>query len=234
MIVPMPYYSMYEGTRRMGFSEKITSNEVDAYCHTHSYAQSPYLEKILQQAERFSPQAMMSSNRLSGGFLRTLTAMKQPKNILEIGLFFGYSTLCMAEGSPDSMITSLEWDGRYIEIAKDNFQSHPCTNIFHVIQGDATKTIEHQMQQTQFDFIFIDADKQNYPFYVSCAIAHLPSGGVLVVDNTLWGGKVLDVHTHNDPHTMGIDEANKMILTNPNMINTLIPIRDGMHVAVKR
>ena len=184
-------------------------------------------------SQAFSPQADMSSNRLSGGFLRTLTALKQPKNILEVGMFFGYATLCMCEGAPQAAVTCLEWDGRYVELAKDSFDAHPCTNTITIVQGDATQTMLEQMQQQQFDFIFIDADKQSYTFYVEHAIAHLPIGGVLVVDNSLWGGRVIDTNAHNDIHTHAIDSVNTMLLNHPNMINTLIPIRDGVHVAIK-
>ena len=211
----------------------ITNGDVDTYCHEHTFYESPFLESVLTKARDFSPQAMMSSNRLSGGFLRTLTAIKHPKNILEVGMFFGYSTLCMAEGAPCAKITTLEWDGRYIELAKDSFDAHPCTNQITVVQGDASETIIQQMDKQQFDFIFIDADKQSYEHYVHLAIEHLPIGGTLVVDNTLWGGRVLDTHTHDDEHTIAIDSVNNILLHAKNMINVLIPIRDGMHVAVK-
>ncbi len=212
---------------------EITGKVIDSYCHNHTYYENSFLENVLKIAQEFSPQAGMSSNRLSGGLLRTLTAIKQPQHILEVGVFFGYSTLCMAEGAPQAKITALEWDGRYVELAKDSFDAHPCTNTITVVQGDALETIVQQMQRHQFDFIFIDADKQSYVFYVQHAINHLPSGGVLVVDNTLWGGRVTDMNTHDDVHTKAIDSANKMLLEHPNMINTLIPMRDGIHVAVK-
>ena len=209
----------------------ITHPDIAEYCGSHSTKESAFLKKIREDAYRFAPQADMCSDRLSGAMLRTLTALHKPKKILELGLFYGYATLCMAEGAPNADITCIEWDGRVIDSAKDFFDKHYCTNTITVIHADANEKLAEVLEQNQFDFIFIDADKKGYVNYVEQCSEHLQSGGVMVVDNTLWRGRVIDPENEKDST---VDESNKILMEDNRFENVLIPIRDGMHLAVRK
>ncbi len=209
----------------------ITNPDVEQYCAKHSTKESAFLKKVREDAYRFAPQADMCSDRLSGAILRTLTALHKPKKILELGLFYGYATLCMAEGAPEAEITCIEWDGRVIDSAKDFFDKHHCTNKITVIHGDANEKIENVLAREQFDFIFIDADKNGYVNYVEKCANHLQRGGVMLVDNTLWRGRVVEPENEKD---CIVDESNKILLEDIRFENVLMPIRDGMHLAVKK
>ena len=212
---------------------KYTTNpEIEEYCQEHSGLENSLLKKVRESAFRFAPQADMCSDRLSGGFLRTITAMNKPKNILELGMFYGYSTLCMAEGSPDAKITCVESDGRVIDTAKDFFDAHPCKNIIDVLHCDANVELDNILESQQFDFIFIDADKRATADYVEKCCNHLQSGGIIVVDNSLWRGSVLN--TENDEKANSVDEANKYILNDDRFENAMLPIRDGIHIGVRK
>ena len=209
----------------------ITHPDIDQYCASHSTKESDFLKKVREDAYRFAPQADMCSDRLSGAMLRTLTTLHKPKKILELGLFYGYATLCMAEGAPDAEITCIEWDGRVIDSAKDFFDKHGGDNSITVIHGDANEKLAGVLSENQFDFIFIDADKTGYVNYVNQCKEHLKSGGVMVVDNTLWRSRVLDPENEKD---CAVDESNKILLDDDTFENVLMPIRDGMHLAVKK
>ncbi|MGB1361476.1 MAG: O-methyltransferase [Alphaproteobacteria bacterium] len=210
----------------------ITNPEIEQYCQAHSAVENSLLKKVREDAFRFAPQADMCSDRLSGSFLRTISLLKQPKNILELGMFYGYATLCMAEGSPQAKITCVEHDGRVIDRAKDFFDAHPCKNEINVIHADANTELDKILSSEQFDFIFIDADKRAYADYAEKCCDHLQSGGVLIVDNTLWRGGILETDT--DEKAISVDEANKYILNDDRFENVLLPVRDGMHLAIKR
>lgn len=210
----------------------LTDLEIEQYCKDHSSRENSLLKKIRQDAFRFAPQADMCSDQLSGSFLRNIALLKQPKNILELGMFYGYSTLCMAEGSPNAKITCVEHDGRVINIAKDFFDAHPCNNIINVIHADANTQLDEILSNEKFDFIFIDADKKAYVDYVKKCCNHLDTGGVLIVDNALWRGNILN--TENDEKAISVDECNKELLNNERFENSLLPVRDGMHLAIRK
>ena len=209
-----------------------TDPEIEKYCQEHSAVENSLLKKVRTDAFRFAPQADMCSDRLSGGFLRTITAMNKPKNILELGMFYGYSTLCMMEGAPNAKITCVESDGRVIDRAKDFFDAHPCKNIINVIHKDANTELDNILASEQFDFIFIDADKKAYGDYVEKCCDHLQTGGVIVVDNALWRGEVLDTETNEKANS--VDEANKYILNDDRFENAMLPIRDGIHIGIRK
>ena len=195
----------------------LTSIDIENYCKQHSSKESTLLTTIRQEALSFAPKADMCSNSMSGGFLRILTSLKKPKHILEIGMFFGYATLCMAQGYKDADITCLESNKNVITKVKRYLKHHKIDTIT-IVYGDAKVTLEPTLAQKRFDFIFIDAEKCGYPYYVKTCCDHVSIGGVIVVDNALWSGKVLDP---KDKQTVAIDEANK-ILTQDDRFDTIV------------
>ena len=212
-------------------SKTFLSQDIDDYCTQHSGHETDMHRAIAEQALDFAPQTPdMSSDRLAGAVLRTLVAIKQPKSILEVGTFVGYSTLCMLEGYADGKITCLDWDERTVKMATERFAGTPYENRVHIIQGDASESMQNHLNHDQFDFIFIDADKRSYLHYVQWCYDHMPIGGVLVLDNALWKGRVVNPQSLHDK---GVDNANKWLAEHKGLVNAMIPVRDGMHIVVK-
>ena len=205
--------------------------DIDDYCTEHSGYENDMHRAITEQARAFAPQTPdMSSDRQAGAVLRTLVAIKQPKSILEVGTFVGYSTLCMLEGCAGAKMTCLDWDTRTVKMATERFAGTPYENRIDIIEGDAYDSMQNQLNRHQFDFIFIDADKRAYLNYVQWCYDHMSMGGVMVVDNALWKGRVVCPETLHD---QGVDNANKWLAGHEGLINAMIPVRDGMHIVVK-
>lgn len=209
----------------------IQDTSITEYCRRHSGRESSLLKAIRKDAVAFAPKADMCSDAVSGGLLRILARVKQPKNILEIGMFFGYATLCMAQGFLDTKITCLERDEKVIAIAKKYFKRYgPSSDCIKVVRGDAKVLLPKVLSENSFDFIFVDAEKSAYPSYVSLCCDHVPSGGVIVLDNALWKGGVC---APNSRSSSAIHKANIQLLQDKRFDTVLVPVRDGMHIAVK-
>lgn len=212
-------------------AKSFIADDIDAYCTAHSGFETPEHHDIIKQALAFAPQTpAMSSDRMSGAVLRTLVTALQPLSILEVGTFVGYATLCMLEGTPDAKITCLDWDKRTVNMVQKRFGNSSYAPRWRIIHGDAYDSMQGELNQQQFDFVFIDADKVSYAKYVQWCYDHMPVGGVMVVDNALWHGRVLNPQSHHD---MGVHNANQWIAAHPNLTNVLLPVRDGMHICVK-
>ena len=212
-------------------SKTFIPQDIDEYCTHHSGYETDMHRAITEQAREFAPQTPdMSSDRLGGAVLRALVAIKQPKSILEVGTFVGYSTLCMLEGCEESKITCLDWDERTVKMATERFVGTDYENRVNIILGDAYESMQNTLDHAQFDFIFIDADKRSYLQYVQWCYEHMPVGGVLVLDNALWKGRVVNPQSLHD---IGVDNANKWLAEHVGLINAMIPVRDGMHIVVK-
>ena len=212
-------------------SKTFLPQGIDDYCTHHSGYEHDMHRAISAQALDFAPQTPdMSSDKLAGAVLRTLVAVRQPSSILEVGTFVGYSTLCMLEGCDKATVTCLDWDERTIAMVKDRFAGTPYQSRMHIIKGDAYESMQDKLTQHQFDFIFIDADKRSYLPYVQWCYDHMSMGGVLVLDNALWKGRVVEPE---NLHDKGVDSANKWLAEHEGLVNALIPVRDGMHIVVK-
>ena len=212
-------------------SKTFIPQDIDEYCTHHSGYENDMHRAITEQAREFAPQTPdMSSDRLGGAVLRTLVAIKQPKSILEVGTFVGYSTLCMLEGCDAPHMTCLDWDARTVKMARERFANTPYESRINIIEGDAYDSMQNHLANHQFDFIFIDADKRAYLHYVQWCYEHMPIGGVLVVDNALWKGRVVNPASLHDK---GVHDANTWLARNEGLVNALVPVRDGMHIVVK-
>lgn len=206
-------------------------DDIDAYCTVHSGYETDEHRDITKQAKEFAPQTpAMSSDRMSGAVLRTLVTALQPKSILEVGTFVGYATQCMLEGAPQAQVTCLDWDERTVNMVQERFGKGAYGHRWRILHGDAYDSMMHQINHETFDFVFIDADKVSYPKYVQWCYDHMPVGGVMVVDNALWHGRVLDPQSHHD---VGVHDANTWIANHSKLTNVLLPVRDGMHICVK-
>tara|TARA_B100001250_G_scaffold397981_1_gene405700 strand:+ start:236 stop:874 length:639 start_codon:yes stop_codon:yes gene_type:complete len=205
----------------------INSKKIEEYCIEYSNQESDLIQKLKADTYRYEVAPQMICGPIVGEFLKMIIKISGVENVLEIGMFTGYSTLKMAESLPENgKIHSCEIMERHISTSKKYFKN---SNSFHkiiVYPGDAINTLE-EFKIESFDLIFIDADKINYPNYYHKTKGLLKLGGIVVFDNMLWGGKVL---SPKDQETQAIIETAKLIKSNPKLEQLLLPVRDGIMI----
>lgn len=208
------------------FFEKLTN-----YCQDHTAPQSQILYELERETNLKTLAPQMISGHLQGRFLSMISQMMHPKRILEIGTFTGYAALCLAEGlAEDGILHTIEVKkelgyliNKYIE--KAGFQNKIKSHI-----GDAKKIIPSLDEV--FDMVMIDAGKMDNEFYFEMILKKVRTGGVILVDNVLWSGKV--VENKNDRDTKTINAFNKKMHDDSRIENLILPIRDGMMMLRKR
>ena len=208
----------------------MRNSQIEQYCHNKT-SEPPVLLKNLElttKSEMELPQ--MLCGKLEGRFLKLLAQLIKAKNILEIGMFTGYSALSMAEALPsDGVLITLDIDPKAEEVALKYFAKSPHGYKIKIMMGKASETIANLTQA--FDLVFIDADKKQYPEYFLSILPKVRSGGLIVVDNTLSDGRVLEPRTTERGKLM--DEFNSMIVNYPGVEVVMLPIRDGITLVRK-
>lgn len=207
---------------------------IQLYAENHSSKESELLKKIATETQNSVPMSRMISGYYQGRLLAMISAMVQPKLILEIGTFTGYSALCMAE--------HLDITGKIITIDKNKelenrvktyFSESIFSNIIDYRIGNALEIIP-KLVETNFDIVFIDADKTNYALYYDFVIDKVKPGGFILADNVLWSGKVVDDNLKTDKKTDAIKSFNQKINNDSRVDNLLLAIRDGMMIIRKK
>lgn len=206
------------------------SQELDDYVVAHSQSEPKLLQELTRETYQKMLQPRMLSGHYQGRVLSMISKLINPKNILEIGTYTGYSALCLAEGlqKEGQLITidineELEWlQTKYFK--KSNFKNQITQYI-----GDATKIIPNL--DTTFDLVFIDADKPNYPKYFEQIIDKMNPNGIILSDNVLWSGKVIETLNPKDESTKALLLYNKLINEDPRVETVLLPIRDGLTIS---
>lgn len=191
---------------------------------------------VLAELDRETNAKMVFPNMLSGHYqgrlLELISKMIQPQYILEIGTYTGYSAICLARGlKANGKLHTIECNDEIIPFTKKFILKAGLEDKIVLHIGDALQIIP-QLNVT-FDLIFIDADKSLYTQYYELTFSKLKTGGIILVDNALWGGKVLKQPLKKDDETDGIRNLNEMIQTDPRVENILLPVRDGIMVARK-
>jgi len=204
--------------------------KIDEYVVNHSQ-QEP---KILQELTKETWQKVLNPRMLSGAFqgrvLSMISKLIRPKNILEIGTYTGYSTLCFAEGlSKDGKIITIDKNEELETLQNKYFEKSGYRSQIQQMVGDATKIIPTLTQQ--FDLVFIDADKSNYINYFHLIIDKMKPGGIILSDNVLWSGKVVESLNPKDLDTKVLLEYNKLLNIDKRVETVLLPIRDGLTVS---
>lgn len=204
--------------------------KIDDYVVNHSQ-QEP---KILQELTKETWQKVLNPRMLSGAFqgrvLSMISKLIRPKNILEIGTYTGYSTLCFAEGlSKDGKIITIDKNEELETLQNKYFEKSGYRSQIQQMVGDATKIIPTLTQQ--FDLVFIDADKSNYINYFHLIIDKIKPGGIILSDNVLWSGKVVEPLNPKDLDTKVLLEYNKLLNIDKRVETVLLPIRDGLTVS---
>lgn len=211
----------------------MEKHPLEAYCLTHSTQPSALAQELETHTRSSIPGSNMLVGPLEASLLGVLLRASGAKRVLELGTFTGYSALVMAENLPDDgTVMTLDVNPGTTALAQSFWdRSHHGKKIQAVLKParDYLPTLTGT-----FDFIFVDADKVNYPFYVNWARDHLSPHGMLVIDNALWSGRVAKpVHEHDD-HTKGIVEANRIVSSWEECVSSLLPLRDGMMLVQKR
>ncbi|MEX0771243.1 MAG: class I SAM-dependent methyltransferase [Balneolaceae bacterium] len=209
---------------------EIVNPQIKPYLESHTSPESDLLRELVRKSEEELTYTDMISGRQVGQLLQMLIRIGRFSRILEIGTFTGYSAITMADVLPDNgEVLTLELNERYRDVSEPFFKKEPYNKKIRQIMGDARETLVSL--DGFFDMVFIDAEKLYYPEYYKKSLPLLKKGGVMVIDNTLWSGGVLDPDT---PKGEAIDEFNKMIQADDRVDNLMLPVRDGVTVVYKK
>lgn len=215
-------------------NRNLNLSQLEKYCHVNT-TEPPALLKNLEHATQTQMSApQMLCGKLEGRFLKLLAQLVNAKKILEIGMFTGYSALSMAEALPQNgQLITLDVDPKAAEFASKYFAKSPHGHKIEIILGDATDSINGlKTSKELFDLVFIDADKKQYPEYFKKVLPLVRSGGLIVVDNTLSEGRVLEPHAHARGKAM--DEFNRLVVETTGVDTVLLPVRDGITLIRKK
>lgn len=205
-----------------------------AYAEDHTSAEPSLLQELNRETHAKVLMPRMLSGHIQGRFLSMISKMVQPREILEIGTYTGYSALCLAEGLADGgVLNTIDINEELEDMIRDYInRSGLSENIrFHV--GNAMDIIPKL--PSFFDLVFIDADKENYGNYYEMAIDRMRPGGFLIADNVLWSGRVLnEKDLLNDQETKALHAFNEKVQADDRVENILLPIRDGLMVIRKK
>jgi caffeoyl-CoA O-methyltransferase len=208
----------------------ITNPAIQAYSEDHTSPESELLKKINRDTHVNVMMPRMLSGHMQGRILSMISCMIRPSVILEIGTYTGYSALCLAEGlKPDGKLITLDINEELESRVRNYFKHSPFDSQIDYRIGNALEIIP--ALNTDFDLVFIDADKENYARYYDLVINRVPLGGYILADNVLWSGKVLDEKSDKD--TRAIQEFNKKVQDDARVENVLLPVRDGILVMRK-
>ena len=203
------------------------NQEILRYSENFSSEPTKILQELSRETNYKVLMPRMMSSHLMGLMLQFISKMTQPKYILEIGTYTGYSAICLAQGlAKNGQLHTIEINAELESFASKYFKKAKLANKIHLHIGNAL-TLMPELK-LKFDLIFIDADKKNYCKYYELAINQLSPGGFILIDNVLWSGKVLHDAKINDAETKAIKKLNSKVKNDKRVQNILLPLRDGL------
>ena len=206
--------------------------EMDRYLENHASSEPEILKRLRKETFQKTTQPHMISGYQQGRLLTILSKMMQPENILEIGTFTGYATLCLVEGlKKDGKITTLDVNEELAYLPKKYFAESEFSQQIDFRIEDAKEFLKNTNKV--FDLVFIDADKENYVEYFELIKPRLKSGSVVLFDNVLWYGKVLEENP-KQKSTQLIKQLNEMVAKDEDFENLILPLRDGVNLLRKK
>lgn len=207
--------------------------ELESYLLAHSDPEGDYLYRLYRATNIHLLHGRMASGHLQGRVLKMLVRMAQPKNILEIGTFSGYSAICLAEGLAEGgMVYTFEINDEQEDFTRPWIENSPVADKIKFIIGDALT--EAPKLGVEFDMAFIDGDKRTYMESYEMVLSVLRPGGFILADNTLWDGHVVDHAYYKDRQTQGIEEFNDFVAHDERVERVMLPLRDGLTLIYKR
>lgn len=206
---------------------------IEAYILQHMDEESDYLKALYRQTHVKLINPRMTSGHLQGRLLKMLVQMVHPQRVLEIGTFTGYSALCMAEGLEEgAMLHTYEIDDELEDFTRPWIEGSPHGHkvCFHI--GNALDEVPH-LGET-FDLVFMDGDKRQYMQYYEMVMQHTTPNAIILADNTLWDGHVVDKAYENDRQTNAINEFNAYLAADQRVEKFILPLRDGLTMIRKK
>lgn len=206
--------------------------DIDRYSEEHTSPETDMMAQLNRWAHVKMARPRMLSGAYQGKLLEILSAMVQPSNVLEIGAYVGYSAICLAKGlQPNGKLHTVEVDEELEDIILKAVGDAGLSDKIELHIGNALEILPTLNQM--FDLVFIDADKINYKNYYDMVIPMVRQGGIVVLDNILWSGKVVYPQPKGDKETAVLKELNDYIQSDPRVENILLPIRDGLMICIK-
>jgi len=211
--------------------KSFMGSALDTYVEEHTRARAPLFDELREVTYARMDSPGMQVGRVEGALLSMIVKISRARRILEIGTFTGYSALSMAEALPDDgRLLTCDVDPDATAIARSFFDRSGHGHKIEIHLGDALETVRQLPPAESFDLVFVDADKARYVDYYEAVLPRMPSGGLLLADNTLWSGAVLDPKTPDD---RGITAFNDLVTRDPRVENVLLPVRDGVMLVRK-
>lgn len=205
-------------------------NDIEQYCIDHSSTPSELATELENHTRSSIHGAQMLIGKMEASFLTFLIKLGRVKHVVELGTFTGYSALVMAEQIPeDGTVTTIDINPHTTAVAQEYWKRSPHGNKIRLILKPGMEALSTLKEK--YDLVFIDADKNGYPAYLEWALDHLSDRGMIVSDNTLWAGKILEAGL--DKQTDSIRRHNDMAAKLKGYTKTLLPIRDGMFLIQK-
>jgi predicted O-methyltransferase YrrM len=206
-------------------SEKLTE-----YISKNSNIEPEILARLNQETHQKILKPRMLSGHIQGRFLSMISKMKSPSTILEIGTYTGYGTLCLSEGlKEDGKIFTIDRNEELLKIQNKYFEESGKRDKIIQLTGNA-KEILNDLNET-YDLVFIDADKENYIEYFKQVSERLNKNGIIISDNVLWSGKVLDSSLEKDEETNALVNFNKILNEDKRFETVILPLRDGLSIS---
>lgn len=212
---------------------EFISKELSDYCETHTSSETAILSKLNRETHLKVVSPRMLSGHLQGRFLSFISKLHQPKLIVEIGTYTGYSAICLAEGLKENgKLISIDVNEETSAFAKNFIAQTEYVKKIELIVADAKEYI--QTISEPIDIVFIDADKKNYLTYYNLVIDKLAIGGLIIADNVLWSGKITMPEKDMDKETLALHQFNQFVQQDERVENLLLPIRDGLMIVRKK
>jgi predicted O-methyltransferase YrrM len=206
------------------------SQELEDYIEQHSQDEPALLAALNKETYQKILLPRMLSGHFQGRVLSMLSKLIRPKNILEIGTYTGYSALCLCEGMQENgILHTIDIKEELVDFQRKYFDKSPWGNQIVQHLGEAVTIIPNL--DIQFDLVFIDADKENYLNYFEMIVPKMNKGGIILSDNVLWSGKVVESLQPNDISTKILVEYNELLKNDSRVETVLLPIRDGLTVS---
>ncbi len=218
---------------------------LEEYISVHTTPENEALESITRDTHVHILNPHMLSGHVQGRVLSMISYMIRPKRILELGTFTGYSALCLAEGlAKGGRLITIEHNDELEDTIRRNLARSPLGERIELVIGDAINILNSQLSilspsgarlflNSQFDLVFIDADKREYCAYIDAVYPLVPVGGFILADNTLWDGHIVDPAYDKDKQTLGLRAFNDKIKEDDRFEQVILPLRDGLTIIRK-
>ena len=214
-----------------------TSNDIDRYICSHIDAEHPYLHQLSRDSQLYLVHGHMVSGHLQGTLLRMIVSMVKPRLILETGTYTGYSAMSMAMALEEgSTVLTYEINDEMEDFTRPRIKASPWADKIDFRIGDVMTDLPEDILQGQrpIDMIFLDGNKRQYADYYHKLFPLLRRGGLMIADNTLWDGHVVDAAYDHDAQTLGIRQFNDMVASDEHAEKVILPLRDGLTLIRKK